>query len=236
MRGAKAELSQLVHALDLMIEASRPQIASRAVRHAIAMLADQNTVEVLRPAPRPNGALHRVAGGKPNGAAPDDWEPLRQTLHAIYRDCNVAQRSAIAGELEIAPSSLRNFVSASGTPGAAVIARVGQWLAARDRKICGPETTETDAASFAEEGRQLASFPMPSRERHIRPLPNGANGAAERSRDEATAFRDRLRFLIESDPQAITRAGIGLRIAQQAADGASIRPEALARLTLLVRG
>jgi hypothetical protein len=218
MRGAKAELSQLVHALDLMIEASRPQIASRAVRHAIAMLADQNAAEAPRLrhalAPRPNGALPHM----PNGVVPD-WEPLRQRLHATYRDCNAAQRGAIAGELQISPSSLRNYIS-TVTPGAGVIARVGQWLEGRGRE------PEADAEKV-----HHGELPVPTRERHIRPPSNGANGAAE-----AAQWRDKLRFLIETDPGAINAAGVGLRVAKDAAEGASVKPEAFARLTRLVRG
>jgi hypothetical protein len=126
MRGSR-EVVTLYRALDLMVYSSRPKAVVPVLRHAIAMLAEQNAVEPprLRRAlshsampPRVNGTNFVHSANAPAG----DWEPLRLKLHTIVSGSGAAERAAIAAELGISPTTLRGIVSTS-TPGAAVIAR-----------------------------------------------------------------------------------------------------------------
>jgi hypothetical protein len=134
MRGNR-ELVSLYHAFDLLIYSSRPKAVVPVLRHAIAMLAEQNAVET----PRLRRALSTTPLHRNDATAHPDrqensgsnWEQLRPRLHSIVAGSGAAERAAVAAQLGISPSTLRGIVSTT-VPGAGVIARTAEWLRARE--------------------------------------------------------------------------------------------------------
>jgi hypothetical protein len=155
-----------------------------------------------------NGAAPgRIAQLKAAPAA--DWESTRLKLHAIYRAATGEERLAIAAELGIAGSTLRNIISSSA-PGKAVSNRVAQWLVGREGGVRESSAPNSDTG-------------IP-----ISPTPNGADSSHAHylSADQ----RERLSFLIASDPTAVRQSGVRISLARHAADGGEIEPATAARL------
>jgi hypothetical protein len=242
MASQKAELTSLVQCLDLLIAASRPARARSALRNAIIQLAGSAET------PRLRRALE-TPPRRPNGAA-IDWERLKPRLHAIVASSGPAERAAIAAELGISPSTLRNCISTT-RPGAAVAARIEQWLQthaapAKLRKVSEPERfsePETDAEPDEDPAEPAAPAAT---------APNGANGKIPKSSGIPTvkpdlpapngrhrlssSQRERLNFLVEHMAPSEIRSGAqcSLDIVREAIGGREFALEIVERLRAFV--
>jgi hypothetical protein len=159
-----------------------------------------------------------------------------------------AEREAAADAHGLAGTTLSRMLShkRGAAPGAAVRARAVDYLAAQDGESADLESTESESADAGDDALVAESVSgtgitagagdganstarvvsLPPRTGPGRPHKN-TNGPGRLSAE----LRQRLQFLIERDPKAVRQeAGIGLELAQAAADGAMVTPVILTRL------
>jgi hypothetical protein len=208
-----ADLAPLQRAFGLLVKQARPALAARALRAGLAVLvSDVSRRRVSRPisspvaSPRAHAASTRVNGAASKAVPTSDWENLRSRLHAIIAHCDPTERRAIAAELGVAPTTLRNLCSTT-PPGKAVAARAAQWLAARQAGAISTDVATTPAE------------------------PETVNGADSAAACHLTSqMCDQLNFLIQTDPRAVRQSGVRLETARHAALGGAVEPPIAERL------
>jgi hypothetical protein len=208
----------LRRAFHSLLAASPPELSARALRAGITILVAEpfSTSRPVLPS-RGNGALAHHHQEQEDG-----WEDTRRRLHALYRTASREERVAIAGELGLAPATLRNAVS-TGTPGPAIQTRIAEWLAARQEP---KENGSATASSSDDDNLLYDATNSPGAGRSGSEAPNGD---AQRL---SPGQRDRLAFILERAPDAIRRgaAGVSFDAAQLAAEGVALEPHVLNRL------